>query len=124
MSLLLDTHVLLWWLANDSALADTARRAIASEPNVFVSTATVWEIAIKQSAGKLNAPADLQIQLQRHSFEPLSITLPHALAAGALPRHHNDPFDRMLIAQATIEGLTLVTRDSRFARYGVPSLPA
>ena len=124
MSLLLDTHVVLWWLGQDPGLSEEARNTIASDPQVFVSAATAWEIAIKQNTGKLRSPADLEAQLARHSFEHLPITLAHALRAGSLPKHHNDPFDRMLVAQAAIEGLTLVTRDSRIARYGVATLPA
>jgi PIN domain nuclease of toxin-antitoxin system len=124
LSLLLDTHTLIWWLANAPTLADAARTAIADDPDVFVSTASAWEIAIKQSIGKLDVPTDLEAQLQHQGFEPLPITMAHALAAGSLPKHHADPFDRMLIAQATIEGLTVVTRDSRFSLYGVPTLGA
>ena len=124
MSLLLDTHVLLWWLSRNPALAEEARSAIAEDSLVFVSAATAWEIAIKRGSGKLTAPSDLEEQIERHNFQPLPITLPHALRAGSLPRHHNDPFDRMLVAQAEMEQLTVVTRDSRMARYGVPILPA
>ena len=124
MSLLLDTHVVLWWLGRDPELSEEARNTIASDPQVFVSAATAWEMAIKQNSGKLRAPADLEDQLARHGFAHLPITLAHALMAGSLPRHHNDPFDRMLVAQAAIEGLTVVTRDSRIPRYGVATLPA
>jgi PIN domain nuclease of toxin-antitoxin system len=91
---------------------------------VVVSVAAVWEIAIKRALGKLDAPDDLEAQLAKHDFSTLPISVRHALAAGALKRHHNDPFDRMLIAQAMLEGLTIVTRDSRFGQYGVPLLPA
>lgn len=125
MSLLLDTHALLWWLANDSTLSVEARAAIADgETAVYVSAATAWEIAIKQSIGKLDAPTDLLEQLERHRFDPLSITAAHAYTAGNLPRHHDDPFNRMLVAQAVAEGLTIVTRDTRISRYGVPTLLA
>jgi PIN domain nuclease of toxin-antitoxin system len=124
VSLLLDTHALLWWLADDPTLSDAARTAIANEARIFVSAATVWEIAIKQNAGRLDAPSDLEEEVERNGFEPLPITLTHAYAAGFLPKHHEDPFDRMLIAQAAIEGLKLVTRDRRFTRYGVATLPA
>jgi PIN domain nuclease of toxin-antitoxin system len=125
MTLLLDTHALLWWLADDPKLSPTARRAIANPDSlVFVSAATAWEIAIKQNIGKLDAPVDLEDQLEEHRFEPLPITVAHAYAAGFLPRHHDDPFDRVLIAQAAAEGLTIVTRDPRFELYGVPTLPA
>lgn len=125
MSLLLDSHALLWWLANDPTLSGEARAAIANgETAVYVSAATAWEIAIKQSIGKLDAPTDLLEQLERHRFRSLSITAAHAYAAGNLPRYHDDPFDRMLVAQAVAESLTIVTRDTRISRYGVPTLLA
>lgn len=124
MRLLLDTHVVLWWIAN-YALSAEAREAISDPSNdSMVSVASAWEMAIKRALGKLDMPDDLGYQLARHGFVPLSINLAHALAAGALPRHHTDPFDRLLIAQAQIEGLTVVTRDVRFAAYGVPILAA
>jgi len=91
---------------------------------VFVSAASAWEISIKKSLGRLEAPDDLVEQLDRHRFQALAVSIAHALAAGALPRLHDDPFDRMLIAQARIEGLTIVTRDPRFERYAVATLPA
>jgi PIN domain nuclease of toxin-antitoxin system len=122
--LLLDTHVLLWWLA-DEPLRDDAKRAIADQHNeVFVSAATAWEISIKAALGKLEAPDDLSEQLGANAFAPLGIAIPHALVAGGLPRHHDDPFDRMLIAQASLEQLVLVTRDARLARYDVEMLAA
>ena len=125
MRLLLDSHVVLWWLRRDSTLSRLARQAIAdAESLVFVSAATVWEIAIKQNIGKLDAPADLRAQLEFHQFDSLPITQAHAYAAGFLPLHHNDPFDRMLVAQALTEDLTIVTRDPRLARYGVSTLAA
>lgn len=121
MRLLLDTHVLLWWLANDPALTEETASIIARQDSVvFVSAATAWEIAIKQSLGRLEAPSDLERQLELNRFEPLSITVGHAYSAGTLPRHHEDPFDRMLVAQAMAEGLTVVTNDARIPRYGVP----
>lgn len=125
MRLLLDTHVLLWWLAADRRLRrDTKRTLAAPESAVFVSAASAWEIAIKKALGKLKAPDDLLDQLDRHQFEALPISIAHALAAGALPRLHEDPFDRMLIAQAQIDGLRIVTRDPRFDRYAIATLPA
>lgn len=125
MRLLLDTHVLLWWLANDPALGEEARAGISAPgSSVCVSAATAWEISIKQALGKLDAPSDLARQIELHRFEPLPITVSHAYAAGALPRHHEDPFGRMLVAQAVAEGLTLVTRDPRISLYGVGTLPA
>lgn len=124
MRLLLDTHTLLWWLA-DRDLNAGARAAIGDPLNdVFVSAATAWEISIKRSLGKLRAPDDLITQLEINAFTPLAISVDHAIAAGSLPRHHDDPFDRMLIAQASVEELTVVTRDERFAAYEVRLLAA
>ena len=125
MRLLLDTHVLLWWLMNDPSLTTKARSAIANpETSVFVSAASAWEIAIKQALGKLEAPSDLEQQIVLNGFAPLSITIGHAYSAGTLPRHHDDPVDRVLVAQAMSEGLTVVTRDPRLQRYGVATMLA
>ncbi len=122
MRLLLDTHALLWWLA-DEGMTDQARDAIADPDNlVMVSAASAWEISIKKALGKLSAPDDLEPQLHENGFAPLSISIAHGLAAGQLARHHDDPFDRMLIAQAFIEGLTIVTHDKRFSDYNVALL--
>jgi PIN domain nuclease of toxin-antitoxin system len=123
--LLLDTHVVLWWLANSPELAAGARDAIADEDSfVAVSAAVAWEIAIKRSLQKLEAPGDLGGQLNRHDFAPLPVTVEHALHAGELPQHHRDPFDRMLVAQAQLEDLTIVTRDANVRRYDVATLAA
>ena len=89
-----------------------------------MSAASAWELAIKKALGKLDVPDDLEAKLEHHRFAPLPVTVAHALHAGDLPRHHGDPFDRMLVAQAQLEGLTIVTRDPRFAPYGVPLLAA
>ena len=125
MRLLLDTHALLWWLTDDPRLTDRAREAIADPASsVFVSAAVAWEIAIKQALGRLEPPEDLSVRLARERFEELAITIVHALRAAELPPHHGDPFDRVLVAQAELEGLTLVTRDPRIAQYGVAVLPA
>jgi PIN domain nuclease of toxin-antitoxin system len=122
--LLLDTHVLLWWLASEGLSAD-AQNAISDPANlVAVSAASAWEISIKKSLGKLMAPDDLEQQVRTGGFFELPISIGHATAAGALARHHDDPFDRMLIAQALAEGLTVVTSDKRFRDYGVPLMPA
>jgi PIN domain nuclease of toxin-antitoxin system len=122
--LLLDTHVLLWWLADDPALGERAARAIEREPEVFVSAASVWEIAIKKAIGRLDAPDDLVETVGASGFLPLPIGLAHADRAGSLPPHHADPFDRMLVAQAQLEGLTLVTADARLPAYDVRLLRA
>lgn len=125
MRLLLDTHVLLWWLGNHPSLGTLAASAIADPDSaVFVSAATAWEISMRKSLGKLKAPSDLEARLESHRLEPLPIAIAHAVEAGALPRHHDDPFDRMLVAQASLEQLTIVTRDRQFDLYGVPTLPA
>jgi PIN domain nuclease of toxin-antitoxin system len=122
--LLLDTQALLWWLA-DEGLTAKARDAIADPANlVMVSAASAWEISVKKALGKLVAPDDLEQQVQAGGFTALPISMAHGTAAGRLARHHDDPFDRMLIAQALAEGLTIVTRDKRFDDYGVALLPA
>jgi PIN domain nuclease of toxin-antitoxin system len=124
VSLLLDTHILLWWLSDDPLLPRAAREAIAlPDSEVLVSAATVWEIAIKRAAGRLEAPDDLLEAIGANDFETLPITAIHAVVAGGLPPHHSDPFDRMLIAQARTETLTLVSVDGRFPQYDVELLP-
>lgn len=125
MRLLLDTHVLLWWLGNHPSLDARAASAIADQDStVFVSAVSAWEISIKWALGKLKAPSDLEARMESHRFEPLPINISHAMEAGALPRHHEDPFDRMLVAQASLERLTIVTADPRLDLYGVPTLSA
>jgi PIN domain nuclease of toxin-antitoxin system len=125
MRLLLDTHALLWWLEDSVELSADARDRIADGSNeVVVSAASAWEMAIKQATGKLRVPDDLVAALEASVLATLPITFDHALRAGSLPPHHQDPFDRMLIAQAMIEGLTIVTRDPHFEPYGVPRLVA
>ena len=116
MRALLDTHILLWWLGDDVALPEAARTVIADPATaVLVSAASVWEIAIKQATGRVQAPDDLLDTLHDNDFATLAITAAHALAAGGLPAHHSDPFDRMLIAQAQAERLTLISVDQRFS---------
>jgi PIN domain nuclease of toxin-antitoxin system len=123
LKLLLDTHAFLWWLKSDARLSRRARDLIADpESDVFVSIATVWEIAIKATLGQLEMPVDLgaflRRQLQDNGFESLSITFEHAVAVRDLPPHHRDPFDRLLVCQSRIESLALVTSDSAIAAYG------
>lgn len=123
MKLLLDTHAFLWWDAKDPHLPEEFRTAIASPENdVFVSAATVWEIAIKRTLGKLKFVGSANNALIRHGFQPLSITPQHAEWAGSMQDLHRDPFDRVLIAQAQNEGMTLVTLDEQILRYPVPHL--
>jgi PIN domain nuclease of toxin-antitoxin system len=125
MRLLLDTHVLLWALGDPGELDDEARSAIVDPDNeVLVSAGSTWEIAIKSALGKLRAPDDLSEQIAASHFAELGITIEHTLTAGALPRHHADPFDRLLVAQAQLEGLALLTRDKRLELYGVSTLAA
>ena len=125
MRLLLDTHTLLWVFDSSPALSVEARNAISEGENqVFASAATAWEIAIKRSIGKLSVRVDYARSLQQYRFTPLDITNEHALAVEDLPFHHRDPFDRLLIAQAMYERLTLVTRDRRFDQYDVRLLKA
>jgi PIN domain nuclease of toxin-antitoxin system len=125
MNLLLDTHVLLWWLDDHPTLSKKAKAAIAAGKNlVFVSAVVIWEIRIKQALGKLEIPRNFQRVLDDQPFEMLDITVEHAHTVGDLPTHHRDSFDRMLIAQAKVEGLTLVTRDIRLKKYKVPLIEA
>jgi len=119
VSLLLDTHVVLWWLADAQELADEIKDRLDHEADVRVSAATIWEIGIKQALGKITAPADLPERVRDSGFRELPISFSHAVAAGRLPMIHKDPFDRMLVAQARCEGLTLVTGDANCQQYDV-----
>ena len=122
MSLLLDTHVILWWLADDPTLSDDVKSRLDGEPDVYVSAATVWEISIKQAIGKISQPVDLADVIRNSGFRELRISFEHAIAAGRLPLLHRDPFDRMLVAQAKCENLTLATRDPHCQKYDVDVL--
>ena len=125
MKLLLDTHVLLWWLDDSPSLSEDARRALADGGNpAFISAAAIWEISIKCAIGKLKVPRNFRRVLDAQPFEALDITPEHAHAVGDLPLHHRDPFDRMLIAQCKVEELTLVTRDDSLGAYAIPILAA
>lgn len=117
--LLLDTHAFLWWRENSSRLGNDARGHIASANVVFVSVASAWEAAIKIALGKLRLPESFEAGVVASRFDKLPIDFSHADAVATLPRHHDDPFDRMLIVQAMAERLTLVTHDRRFAPYGI-----
>lgn len=121
MKLLLDTHAALWWLAGDDRFGAEAERQLGDDTNrILLSAAVVWEVTIKRSLGKLQAPADLASTLLSAGAQPLAITLDHAAGVEALPWHHRDPFDRLLIAQAFTEGAAIVSQDDRMHPYGVP----
>lgn len=123
MRLLLDTHVFLWWLTDDPRLDADRRRAIADpDALVHVSAATMWEISIKEALGRIDVGDDFAGEIDRGGFIELPISATHAVAAGRLPHHHGDPFDRMLVAQARQESLTLVSRDAALSAYDVDLL--
>ncbi|NBE81068.1 type II toxin-antitoxin system VapC family toxin [Micromonospora rubida] len=124
MTLLLDTHVALWAIAGDANLGEEFLDRLRHDPDIFLSSVSLWEIAIKQTTGKLAGPADLVERVRDMGFRELPVTHAHAIAAGRLPLHHRDPFDRMLVAQAVTEGLTLVSRDASIALYDVDVLKA
>lgn len=127
MRLLLDTHALIWWLAGDASLSRAVRHAVTDDGNdVYVSAASAWEIATKHRLGKLAAAetlaSDVAAAVAGQGFIELPITMRHAQAAGGLPGTHKDPFDRMLIAQASLENMVLVSRETVFDAYGVHRL--
>ena len=125
MNILLDTHILLWWLDDNPVLSDKARRSISDGSNlIFVSAVVIWEIRIKQSLGRLDIPPDFRQVLEKQPFEFITITIEHAHAISSLPPIHRDPFDRMLIAQAKTEGFTILTRDNLFREYKVALIQA
>ena len=125
MNLLLDTHMLLWWITDDEKLSKKMRQCLQDPENkLFVSAVTAWELAIKSRLGRISFPkalADfLPEQLQLNRMKELSVTLRHALQVESLPTHHNDPFDRMLVAQAQVERLSIVSADKLLSKYDVP----
>ena len=120
LRLLLDTHALIW--VAEGRLKPAARGAIESADLVYVSAATIWEIEIKRAVGRLQAPENIAQRVDDAGYDRLIITFEHASEAGRLPLLHGDPFDRMLVAQARLEGLTLATGDQSIARYAVPVL--
>lgn len=123
MKLLLDTHAALWWLADDARVGRDAERQLSDETNrVLLSAAVIWEVAIKRSLGKLQAPADLAQTLLDAGAQPLAVTLDHAAGVEELPWHHRDPFDRLLVAQALAERAVIVSQDVRLGQYGVSLL--
>ena len=122
--LLLDTHVFLWLVGDDPRLSMTARRSlVASDSELFLSTASAWEIAIKTGLGRLTFNRDLESFMADHltanRITPLPISLEHAIYVGCLPDHHRDPFDRLLVAQCVLEGMAVVSGDRMMAKYGV-----
>ena len=123
MRLLLDTHVLIWW-DEGRRLSPEARRAIHDAEDVFVSAASAWEVAIKVALGRLRPTRTVEDAAADSGFVELPVTFRHAGRLASLPRHHRDPFDRLLVAQAEVEGLALVTRDAAFEPYGITLLRA
>jgi PIN domain nuclease of toxin-antitoxin system len=124
MRLLLDTHVVIWWSQHSRRLSASTRRLIAETDDVFVSAASEWEVSIKVALGKLKVPGPLMEVVTSSGFVPLPITFAHAEAVRRLPQLHSDPFDRMLVAQALVEGLHVVSGDRVLAKYAVELLPA
>ena len=125
MRLLIDSNAFIWMVSQPRELSASSRLALVDPANErFLSIASIWEIAIKLSGGKLEFPGTLQAAVDGMAAEMLPITMVHIGRTQALPFHHRDPFDRMMIAQAMEEGLTIVTRDRVFQSYGVPVLPA
>lgn len=125
MKLLLDTNSLIWLLTEPERLSATTLETIERTSNdVYVSVVSVWEIEIKAAKGRLRAPANLADALDQQMFKPLVVTMAHVLAVESLPRHHRDPFDRMLLAQAQLEELTIVSSDREMRRYPISVLPA
>ena len=123
MRALLDTHVLLWWLVDDARISARARRILADAGSeIYFSAASSWELSIKVALGRLKLPAPprtlIPKVLREQSIQSLDVTHAHALAVAELPSHHRDPFDRMLVAQARLEKLAIVSGDSMIARYG------
>lgn len=124
MRILLDSHVVLWWLEDNISLGPKTRDLIERADEAFVSSVTPWELGIKRALGKLSMPEGLVDVLESDGFTALPITAAHAQLAPALPSFHRDPFDRMLIAQAQLESLVLVTADKALANYGVEQFDA
>lgn len=122
MRLLLDSHVFLWWKTADPRLSPAMVRAIAEAAEVYVSAATAWELGLKVSLGKLRLPESVEDGILASGFTELPVHFRHTRLAVVLPPHHHDPFDRMLVAQAVCEGLTLMTHDDRITRYEVAVL--
>ncbi len=121
MKLILDTHAALWWLSDDARLGAGAVRQLGDDTNVvLLSAAVVWEVAIKRSLGKLEVPDGFAPTLLGAGAQPLAVTLDHAAAVEALPWHHRDPFDRLLVAQAVVEDATMISGNESLSQYAVP----
>lgn len=123
MKLLLDTHILIWWLTEDKKLSQTEIDIITDSDNIiFISAATAWEIAVKKMIGKLEAPDDLTAALTANNFFELPITIKHSQKLYQLPLHHHDPFDRIMVAQAIAEDLIFMTRDIKIKLYEIRTI--
>jgi PIN domain nuclease of toxin-antitoxin system len=122
--ILLDTEALIWWDSNDVKLGGNARAAIQEAAEVYVSAASAWEIVIKEALGKLRTTRRPARAVSESGFQALPVAFEHAEAVGTLPRHHGDPFDRLILATAQVEGFTIVTSDDRFRLYSVPLIDA
>ena len=122
MKLLLDTHVVLWWVSDDRRLGREARRAIAMADFVWVSAASGWEVSTLVAKRHLSVSEPLRVTVSADSFTELPFTLRHAEELQRLPLHHRDPFDRILVAQARVEGATIVSHDRDLEPYGVPMI--
>ena len=126
MRILLDTHALLWWLSDDESIGEKARSQIADPENIIVvSAASLWEIAIKQGLGKVVADlAEIEREIAHQGMMRMGIEADHLIELVALPNHHRDPFDRMLVAQARAEDMLLMTADTQIAAYSVDRIAA
>jgi PIN domain nuclease of toxin-antitoxin system len=122
VNLLLDTHVVLWWQRDDRRLARAARRAIERADVVWVSAVSGWEVAIKTALGRLSLDEPFSVLIHADDFTELPVTLAHSARLAALPPHHPDPFDRMIVAQALVERATLVSHDRALEPYGVDTI--
>jgi PIN domain nuclease of toxin-antitoxin system len=121
LRLLLDTHAALWWLSGDKRVGDEAARQLGDDTNqILLSAAVVWEVTVKRSLGRLEAPDDFVAAMLSGGAHAVAVTVEHATAVERLPWHHRDPFDRMLVAQAGIERAAIVSRDPALSAYGIP----
>lgn len=125
MSYLLDTHTFIWWIEDNLNLSYQSKQIISNPNNlIFISAVNTWEITIKKSLGKLNVPGNLEEIILQCGFDILPITIKHTLSIEHLDKYHDDPFDRLLISQAIIENLTIITRDEKIIKYKVPYILA